>query len=253
MGELESDAHARVFRELALAPVGFFSDQFDNAAHASGVEIGSGRRRARRTGSREARKTQQIKPKLDGIFSSSVCELIDERLEDPGKGIAAGRTESVGGHAKRHEGSAKRKIRREFSGKFIASDVRGGRKLFAFPKGDEMVSPRNKLARNIDTAFEVMKAGGTIVVVMKIVFAGPKQLDGNAHLLRNGAGLEHVVVGEATAKATAGALHVHDDVVMGNSEDFGDQHAAGFRRLAGRPEFEFAVVVMREAVLRFHG
>src|SRR5438445_11614080 len=98
-----------------------------------------------------------------------------------------------------------------------------------------------------------MKAGGAIVVMMEIVFTGPKELDGYADPFGNGAGFEHVVVGEAAAKAPTGALHVHDDVVVGNVQDFGDLHAAGFGSLARRPKFEFAVVVMCEAVLWLHG
>jgi len=38
---------------------------------------------------------------------------------------------------------------------------------------------------------------------------------------------------------------VHNDVVEGNTEDFGDLLAAAIGSLAGGPEFEFAVVIMR--------
>src|SRR5260370_41837598 len=98
-----------------------------------------------------------------------------------------------------------------------------------------------------------MKASGAVVVVMEIVFACPEKLDWNADPFRDSSCFEHVVVGEAAPKAPTGALHVHDDVVVGNVQDFGDLHAARFGSLAGGPEFEFAVMVMREAILRLHG
>src|SRR5216683_6512947 len=98
-----------------------------------------------------------------------------------------------------------------------------------------------------------MKAGGAVVVVVKIVFASPKEFHGNADLFGDGGGFEHVVVGEAAAESTAGALDVDDDVVVGNVEDFCDELAAGFGRLAGGPEFHFAVVVVSEAIFGLHG
>src|SRR5260370_25931383 len=98
-----------------------------------------------------------------------------------------------------------------------------------------------------------MKTGRAIVIVVKIVFAGPEELDGNPDLFGDGADLEHVIVGEAAAESTAGALHVDDDVIMRNIENFGDKLAAGFGRLAGRPKFKLAVVIMREAIFGLHG
>ena len=115
-----------------------------------------------------------------------------------------------------------------------------------------MIAPGDELSGSVDTALEVVETGGAIVVVVKIVFARPKKLYGNADLLGNGAGFEHVVVGEAAAKTTPGALHVHDNVVVRNAENFSALHAARFGSLARRPEFEFAVVIMRQAILRLH-
>src|SRR6266567_1947967 len=97
-----------------------------------------------------------------------------------------------------------------------------------------------------------MKTGGAIVIVVKIVFAGPQEFDGNADLLGNGAGFKHVVVGEAATEPAAGTLQVNNDVIVGNIENFGDEQAAIFGRLAGRPEFELAIVVMGETVFRLN-
>src|SRR6266700_568939 len=60
-------------------------------------------------------------------------------------------------------------------------------------------------------------------------------------------------VGEAAAKPTAGALHVDGDVVVRNVENFCDELAAGFGRLARGPEFELAVVKVGEAIFGLHG
>src|SRR5258708_38814416 len=96
-----------------------------------------------------------------------------------------------------------------------------------------MITPGNELAGGIQTTLEEMETGGAIMIVVKIVFAGPEKLDGNADLLGDGAGFEHVVVGEAATESTAGALHVDDDVVVRDVENFCDELAAGFWRLAG--------------------
>src|SRR5277367_6076264 len=98
-----------------------------------------------------------------------------------------------------------------------------------------------------------METGGAVVIVMEIVFVGPKKFYGNAGDFGDGGGFAHVVVGEAAAEAATGAFHVDDDVAGGNAHEFGDLLAAGFGSLAGRPEFEFAIVEMGEAVLRLHG
>ena len=98
-----------------------------------------------------------------------------------------------------------------------------------------------------------METGGAIVVVVEIVFAGPEEFDGDADLLGDGGGFEHVIVGEAAAETTTGALEVNDDVARRDVQNFCDELAAGFGSLAGRPEFEFAVVVVGEAIFGLHG
>src|SRR5258708_32600974 len=95
---------------------------------------------------------------------------------------------------------------------------------------DEEIAQSDDLAESVEASGEEMKSGRAIVIVVKIVFAGPEKLDGNADLLGDGAGFEHVVVGEAATESTAGALHVDDDVVVRNGEDFCDELAAGFGR-----------------------
>ena len=97
-----------------------------------------------------------------------------------------------------------------------------------------------------------MIASGAIVIVVKIVFAGPKKLDGDAHAFGDGTGFEHIVVGESAAESAARSLQVNNDVVVGNIQNFGHEQAAIFRRLAGRPKFELAVVIMGKAVFRLH-
>src|SRR5215467_2367448 len=116
-----------------------------------------------------------------------------------------------------------------------------------------MIAPGHELSRSVHSSLEVMKASGTIVVVMKIVLARPEQFHGNADLLGDGPCFEHVIIREAAAEATSGALHVHNNVIVGNAEHLGALHAAALGSLARRPEFEFAVVVMCEAILRLHG
>src|SRR5258707_14535609 len=116
-----------------------------------------------------------------------------------------------------------------------------------------MIAPGDEFTGGVQATLEEMETGGAIVIVVKIVFAGPQKLDGHADLLGDGAGFEHVVVGEPTTESAASALQVHDDVVVGDIQHFGDEQTAVFRRLAGRPEFELAVVIVRETVFWLHG
>src|SRR5690348_1232192 len=97
-----------------------------------------------------------------------------------------------------------------------------------------------------------MIAGGTIVVVVKVIFASPQELDGDADLLGDSTGFEHVVVGESAAESAASALQVNNNVIVWNIQNFRNEQAAIFRRLAGRPKFELSVVIMGKAVFRLH-
>src|SRR6266850_1506694 len=252
MRELESDAHAGVLGESALAPSGLFRDKLEDALHARSVEIHvAGIGRGRFAG--DARSGEKIQAELDGIFTRGVSELVSEGLKNPGVGVAAGSAQSVGGDAERHEGGPEKKVLEKGAGKLIGGDAGGGSELLAFAETDEVIAPGDESPGGVQAAFEKMKTGGAIVIVVKIVLASPEEFDGNADLLGDSAGFEHVVVGETAAESTAGTLHVNDDVVVGNIENLGDEQAAIFRCLAGRPEFKFAVVIMGETVFRLHG
>ena len=101
--------------------------------------------------------------------------------------------------------------------KFIARNIGGRRKLLALAERDEVIAPGHKFTGRVNTTFKVMKAGGAVMVVVKIIFACPEKLHGNADSFGYRAGFEHVIVGEAPAEAPTGALHMHDDVVMRNA------------------------------------
>src|SRR5437879_9749546 len=133
MGNLESHAHTGALGEfvLALAPAGFLRDEFENTNHACGVEIGF-RGIGRGCARWNARRAEKIQTKLNGIFSGSVRKLVSERLEDPRKGVAARRTQSVRWHAKRHQRSAEEKVLQESAGKFIPRNIGRRSKLLGF-------------------------------------------------------------------------------------------------------------------------
>src|SRR5467141_588917 len=227
MCELESDAHAGVFGESALAPRGFLGHELEDALHARSVEIRvAGTRRGRCAG--DARCAEKIQAELDGVFTRGVGELVGEGLKNPGVGVAAGSAQSVGGNPQRHEGGAEKKVLEKGAGKLVGGDAGGGSELLAFAETDEVITPGDEVARGVQAALEEMKTGRAIMIVVKIVLASPEKFDGNADLLGDGAGFEHVVVGETAAESAAGTLHVNNDVVVGNIEDFGDQQAAVF-------------------------
>ena len=250
MGELEADTHGRTLGELALAPAGFFGGEFEHTDHARSFEfVGVGLH----VGICDARKVEKIETELHGVFASRASEFIEEGLENPGEGVAAGGTHGVGGDAEGHEGSAEIEILDERAGKFVRGNVSGGREFVAFAETNEMILPGDEIPGFVDAAFEVVETGGAIVIVMEIVLAGPEKLYGDTYLLGDGGSFEHVIVGEATAETATGALHVDNDFVRGNVEDFGDDLTAGLGCLRGGPEFEFAVVIVSEAVFRLHG
>src|ERR1700741_3800878 len=100
-----------------------------------------------------------------------------------------------------------------------------------------MILPSDELAGGIDTALQIVKADGAIVVVMKVVFASPEKFDGRASFLGDGRGFDHVIVGETAAKSATGAAEVNRDIRFGNFENVGDEAATIFRSLARRPDF----------------
>src|SRR5208283_496870 len=190
---------------------------------------------------------------LDGILPCGVCEFIEEALKNPGEGVTAGGTEGVGGNADGHERGTEKEIGNQGGGKLATVDARGGREVFAFTEADEMILPSDDIAGRIETTLEEVIAGGAIVIVVEIVFPGPKKFDGDSRLFGNGCGFKHVVVGETATETSAGAHHVDGDVRSRDVEDLGDLFAATLRSLRRRPEFQFAIVEMGQTVFRLHG
>ena len=56
---------------------------------------------------------------------------------------------------------------------------------FAIAVGDEVIPPRDHLARRVQAGLQELVPAGTIVVVLHIVFARPQQLDRASHELRD--------------------------------------------------------------------
>src|SRR5215469_4363761 len=223
MRELKSDAHARARRKLTATPTGFFGNEFENALHARTLKFRAFRFHV---GIRDARKTQEVEAELHRVLPGCVGEFIKKRLENPGKSVAARRAKSVCRDAEGHERRAEGIIGQESAGKFVRGNVGGGSELFAFAETDEVILPPDEFPGRIEPALKKMEAGGTVVIVMEVVLAGPEKLHGNANLLGDGRGFEHVIVCETATEAAAGALHVHDDVARGNVEDLRNDLAA---------------------------
>ena len=81
-------------------------------------------------------------------------------------------------------------------------------------RSDDVIAPRDQFPVRVHGAREVVIPRAAIRVVLDVVFARPEQLHRHAgHLFRDRRRLDHVVVGQATAKAAAGARHVNRDVV----------------------------------------
>ena len=113
-----------------------------------------------------------------------------------------------------------------------------------------MILPRDDFAVCVDASLKEVEARRAVVVVRHILLARPEQLDGHANLFGDIRGFDHVVVRQAPAEAAADAGEMDGDVLAVDAEDPGGLLHAARGRLAGRPDFEFAVVVIRRAVLR---
>ncbi len=88
------------------------------------------------------------------------------------------------------------------------------------------------------------------MVVVKIIFARPQQFHRHANFLGDRGGFQHVIVGQAPAESSADAANVNRDIALRHFQQLRHLRASAGWRLAGRPEFQFAVPVMRQAVLR---
>jgi hypothetical protein len=82
-----------------------------------------------------------------------------------------------------------------------------------------MVAERDQSAVAIDAAFEKMKTGRPVEIVLYVVLSAPQQLHGLADLLRDPGGLDHIVAAQAPPEAAPDARHM--------DEDFACRHAEG--------------------------
>ena len=115
-----------------------------------------------------------------------------------------------------------------------------------------MIPPGNQLAGRVDSSLQEVKSGRAIVIVVKIVFAGPEKFDGHTGNLGDPGSLQHVVIGQAPSESAARAHKMHGDVALRYSEQLSNLLAASLRRLARRPHLKLALLVMRQTVLRLH-
>src|SRR5204863_6995141 len=103
-------------------------------------------------------------------------------------------------------------------GKLRWSQVRLTGELRAFAEADEMIPPRDELARRIEAALEVHESRRTICVMMHVVFARPQQLHWAADDFRHPRRFKGVVVRQPPAEATARFHDVPGDVAFLDAE-----------------------------------
>ena len=179
-------------------------------------------------------------------------QFIDKGMDNPGERIAAWSAQGTGGDASWNEGCFYSEVGDEVGGEFAGTDVRGGDEFFAFTETDEMVMPGSEFAVCINATAHVLKTTGTIEVVTHIVFARVEQFDGCAREeLGNPGGFDHVVIGETTAEATAGAELVDRDVCRIDAKGLSRHLLTATGSLTGGPDFELAVFEFGGAIARF--
>ena len=115
-----------------------------------------------------------------------------------------------------------------------------------------MVFPGDDFPGAVDRCLQVLEPATAIVVMPDVVLTAPHQLDGRAYGLRNPRRLAHRIVVRPAAESSTGAHHAKRHVVFGDAQQASHRGASGSWKLAGGPDFDFAVLVMRRAVLRLH-
>src|SRR6185369_10546244 len=104
------------------------------------------------------------------------------------------------------------------SREFVGSDLGGAGELLALAEADEVILPGRHFAARIDSRFQVMETGRTIMIVRHVVFASPQEFHGLAHLLGDGGGLKRVVIGQAASKTATDFHQMPGDVLRRNAE-----------------------------------
>src|ERR1700690_3586348 len=103
-------------------------------------------------------------------------QFVDEGLEYEAKGVAARSAQRIHGNARRYQRRVKLKVRHESGRKLIWPDARlPGLVLFVLAKTDEMIPPCGQVARSVDRALQVVKAGRAIMIVANIIFPRPNK------------------------------------------------------------------------------
>ncbi len=106
-----------------------------------------------------------------------VSQLVNEGLNHKALRVGSRCAECSGFDHQGHDAGADGEIRYKAGREFAARDLCGGREIVVFAKADEVVLPSGKFTVGIDSAFQIMKTAGAVVVVLHVVFAGPDEFD----------------------------------------------------------------------------
>ena len=209
MGELEGDALAGAFRQLAaVVPVRHVPHRLEDAARARRVEAAAG---ASPIGlaSRSSRYCSGSLPAAMAISSMNPCITNDTPLVPGARSAPVGMSNGVTG----------RRVHREVRDESARELVGGNHRRRA---GDE-IAERDQLARRVEPGLEVVVAARPVLVVGHVVFARPQQLHRHARqpglrpLLgddaRDLADLDVVVAVQTAAESAARPHQVQRDLV----------------------------------------
>src|SRR5262249_9531953 len=92
---------------------------------------------------------EHFKTELDRVLAGRDGELVDEGLHDERNGVAARRPECPGWHPERHNRRVEGEVWHEALRELGRSDVGARSKPLALAEGDEVVPPRDELARRV--------------------------------------------------------------------------------------------------------
>ena len=127
-------------------------------------------------------------------------------------------------------------------------------RLGRFVLGGVVVLPRDQVVVRIEARAEGAGDGGTIIVLLHVLFAAPDGLHRHVELLRDARRLIDGVGGvrQTAAEASAQIEHVHGHVVLIQPGYRSDAATNAQVVLRARPDIGLAIVEMHGAVHRLH-
>ena len=96
----------------------------------------------------------------------------------------------------------------------VARETSSGSRFSIPAEGNEMVVECDHAAAAINTGLEMMPCRRAVEVVPHIIFTCPLQLHGTANFAGNPGSLNHIIISQAAAEASADARQIYVNILF---------------------------------------